>query len=404
MHTCRICTTELKDIIDYGKMPIANGFVKNSEDQEYTFNLAAYFCPQCLMVQIGDTVEPEKMFHDHYQFVSSTSAAMAVHFEEQANEIIDSLKEKSDPFVVELGSNDGIMLRHIAKKEIRHLGIEPSANVAEMSEKIGVQVLKKFFNQETAKNILDKNGSADVICGSNVTCHIEDLNSVAEGVNILLKEDGVWFFEDPYIYDIVQKSSFDQMYDEHIFYFSGLSVQNLAKKHGMQLVDMKHQDVHGGSMRYYIKKGNNNTISPSVDEYISKEKALNLDIQDGYLQFRDNVNAVCFDLKNLLTKLHKEGKSVAGYGATSKSTTLLTYAKIGPDLIAYISDNTPSKIGLLTPGTHIPVKPHDEFIQNPPDFTVLLAWNHKREILKNENEYRKNGGKFITFFPKVTIE
>ncbi len=404
MYNCRICSQELVDVIDYGQMPIANGFIKNLDDKEYLFNLAAYFCPQCYMVQIGETVKPEMMFHDHYQFVSSTSGAMAKHFEEQADHIAELVKNKPDPFIVELGSNDGIMLRHIAKRKIHHLGIEPSKNVAEMSEKVGVKVLTEFFNEETAHNIVKEHGNADILCGSNVTCHIEDLNSVAAGAAILLKDDGMWFFEDPYIYDIVQKSSFDQMYDEHVFYFSGLSVANMAKQHGMQLVDMEHQDVHGGSMRYYIKKGTNNQVSDRVTDYLAKEKELKLDKEEGYQQFRDNVNKVCKDLKNVLTKLKKEGESVAAYGATSKSTTLLNYAGIGPDLIEYISDNTPTKIGMYTPGTHIPVKSHDVFQQNPPDYTVLLAWNHQNEIMKKEANYRKNGGKFITFFPKVTIQ
>src|SRR3989344_5433960 len=401
MHRCRICSSRLNKIIDYGDMPIANGFVKNPKIEEYTFNLAAFFCPSCLMVQIGDTVKPEKMFHDHYQFISSTSSAMAEHFKEQAEEITDSLKDKDDPFVVELGSNDGIMLKHIAKVGIRHLGIEPSGNVASMSEKVGVLVLREFFHQKTAEKIRKNHGRADVICGSNVSCHIEFLNSVAEGVRILLKDDGVWFFEEPYIFDIVQKSSFDQMYDEHIFYFSGLSVQNFAQKHGMQLVDMKHQDVHGGSMRYYIKKGANNTVSPAVKKLIKKEIGLQLNRLDGYLKFRDNVNKVCSDLKKLLVQLKKAGKTVAAYGATSKSTTLLNYAKIGPELISYISDNTPTKIGLYTPKTHILVKARDKFMKNPPDYTVLFAWNHKKEILQKEKQYRQKGGKFITFFPKV---
>lgn len=403
MSDCKICNSKTNLIIDYGKMPIANGFLKKPTDKEYFFNLAAYFCPNCYMVQLGDTVPPEKMFHEHYQFLSSTSAAMANHFEEQANEIIESLKGKTDPLVLELGSNDGIMLKHIAAKGIRQLGIEPSRNVAEMSRKVGVNALEKFFNQQTAQEIVKEHGKADVLCGSNVTCHIEDLNAVAEGAAMVLKDDGVWFFEDPYIYDIVQKSSFDQMYDEHIYYFSGFSVGNLAKKHGMQLVDMKHQDVHGGSMRYYIKKGSNNKVSARVKVFLEKERKLHLDKMEGYNRFRDNVNKVCADLKKLLVDLKKQDHEVVAYGATSKSTTLLNYSKIGPDLISFISDNTPTKIGMYTPGTHIPVKPHAAFKEKNPPYTLLLAWNHAKEILNKETDYRKNGGKFITFFPEVTI-
>jgi methylation protein EvaC len=384
-------------------MPIANGFVKKPSVKEFVFMLKIVFCPSCYMVQLGKTVPPEKMFHDHYQFFSSTSKGMEKHFQKQAEHIKKLIKTEKDPFVVEIGSNDGIMLKHIATAKIRHLGIEPSKNVAEVSKQYGVNVDSVFFNQKTAREIREEYGKADIICGSNVICHIENINSVFEGVAELLADDGYFFFEEPYIYDIVKNNSFDQIYDEHIYYYSGLSVSNLAKRHGLQLVDMKHQDVHGGSMRYYLKKGKSK-VSPTVKKFINLEKKLKLHTIGGYKNFKKNVDNICSDLKKLLEKLTSQGHRITGYAATSKSTTLLNYAKIGPDLIEYISDTTPSKIGLFTPGSKIPVKSYDYFSKHHPKYTVLFAYNHKKEIFEKEKNYRENGGKFIIYFPNVRIE
>lgn len=401
---CKICGSRTENIISFGEMPIANGFVDNISQDKYRFNLNLVFCPNCYMVQLGETVEPQKMFNENYHFLSSTSSTMAKHFREVAQEIIKSNSQKKDKFIVEIGSNDGIMLKHIAAKKIKHLGVEPSGNVADMSTKYGVKAIKKFFNQHTASEIVKKYGNADVIFGANVICHIENINSVFEGASILLKGHGVFFFEEPYIYDIVKKSSFDQIYDEHIYFYSGLSVAELAKRHGLQLVDMRHQDVHGGSMRYYIKKGRKNKTYKRMENYILKEKAINLHKMAGYIKFSDNVNKICKDLKDLLLKIKKEGNSIFAYGATSKSTTLLNYAGIGHEIIDYIYDTTPTKINKFTPGTHIPVKSYNLFNKEKSKYALLLAWNHKKEILLKEKEYMKKGGKFITFFPKVNVE
>ncbi len=400
---CRICGAKTQQIISFGKMPIANGFVKKPSANEFVFTLKVEFCPSCYMVQLGETVPPKKMFHEHYQFFSSTSQAMKQHFKQQANHIKKLVKNKKNPFVVEIGSNDGIMLKHLASARIKHLGIEPSENVAEVSKKFGVNVESVFFNQKTAERIKKQYGKADIICGSNVICHIENINSVFEGVAELLSDDGYFFFEEPYIYDIIKNTAFDQIYDEHVYYYSGLSVSNLAKRHNLKLVNMEHQDVHGGSMRYYIKTGTKNKIKPAVTRYIIKEKALKLHTLKGYVQFKKNVDKICVNLKALLKKLKAKKQEVIGYAATSKSTTFLNYAKIGPELISYISDTTPTKIGLFTPGSHIPVKSYEYFSKNHPKYSLLFAYNHKGEIMAKEREYRKQGGKFIIYFPKITI-
>lgn len=403
MSNCKICKHKTKSVISFGKMPVANAFIKKSSKKEFVFTLKLVFCPNCFMVQLDETVPPKKMFHSHYQFFSSTSKGMEDHFHMEAKHIQTLLKKKKDPFVVEIGSNDGIMLKHIASAGIRHLGVEPSSNVAKISHKSGVNVTTEFFSKNLAQKILKKYGSADVICGSNVICHIEDINSVFAGVSKLLAPDGVFFFEEPYMYDVVKNNSFDQIYDEHVYLYTGLSVRNLGRRHGLELVDMKHQDVHGGSMRYYLKKAPFAKVSNQVKKHLGKEKKLNLHSFKGYKDFKKNVDTVCQNLKSLLIKLKAKKLRVAGYAATSKSTTLLNYAEIGPDLIEYICDTTVTKIGLLTPGTGIPVKSHDYFKKDKPPYTILFAYNHKKEIINKEKDYQKKGGKFIIYFPKVVL-
>lgn len=403
MTKCKICDHETQTILPLGMMPISNAFVKNPDKNEYRFDLSVVFCPICFMVQLGTVPDAAVMFNPNYAFFSMTSVVMQEHFKEVATEILEIIKDKKNPFVVELGSNDGVMLRHIHSASVKHLGVEPAQNVAEAAEKQGISVLKKFFGNKVSQEIVKQHGKADAIFTANSLLSIENLNDTFEGFAKLLADDGVLIFEDPYVYDIVKLVSFDQIYDEHIFFFSGLSVSELGKRHGLQLVNMKHQDVHGGSMRYYLKKGDNNEISPNVDNFINKEKELQLNTVEGYKHLRDGVNKICDDLKETLTRLKKEGHKIAAYGATSKSTTLFNYSGIGPELIDYITDNTPTKIDHFTPGVHIPVYDRDHFLKDNPPYTLLLAWNHQKEIFEKEKEYREKGGKFITYFPEVKI-
>ena len=404
MSLCKICNNDLETVISFGEMPISNRFVSDVTADEFLYDLSLGFCPECFMVQLEECVGPAMMFNEDYAYFSSISKAMEGHFGEMAKEIMDVVSDKPQPFVVELGCNDGIMLKHVAERGIPHLGVEPSANVAARAREKGVHVLEDFFNATSASEIKNRYGKADVICGANVMCHIEDINSVFEGVSVLLKPDGVFFFEDPYLADIIKKASFDQVYDEHVYYFSGLAVSELAKRHGLQLVNMVPHEVHGGSMRYYLSKGSKNRVTKNVEIFLAAEKTLNLHVLDGYILFRERVDKICSDFKQALLRIKAEGKKIAAYGATSKSTTFLIYSKVGPDLIDYVSDTTPTKIGKYTPGTHIPVKSHGHFLRDLPPYTVLLAWNHKREIFEKEKKYREKGGKFITFFPEVIIE
>lgn len=402
---CRVCNSKIEPFMSFGQMPIANGFL--TEDQvasEYFFELAPAFCSHCGTFQLMEQPAPEKMFHENYAFFSSTSRYMQTHFKAFAGLVMSQMfAGRNDPIVVELGSNDGIMLGHFKDAGYRHLGIEPSENVAQVARSHGIQTLSEFFNLELANRLVAEHGHADAVLSANVMCHIPDINVVAAGIARLLKPDGVLVFEDPYLGDMIAKTSYDQIYDEHVFIFSASSVAWAFGQHGLELIHVMPQITHGGSMRYVLAAKGTRPAAPEVAALLDKERRQGLHAAETYHQFRRNCEASRMALRGLLESLRHLGKRVVGYGATSKSTTVTNYCGIGPEHIEFISDTTPIKQGKLTPGSHIPVKPYEAFAQNPPDYALLFAWNHAAEIFEKEEAFRARGGKWITFVPNVEI-
>jgi len=406
MPQCRICGSDIEAFMSFGQMPIANGFLTPDQfADEYFFELAPAICGNCSMVQIIDQPDPSKMFHENYAFFSGTSKYMQVHFAAFASAVQERhLSGSGDPFVVELGSNDGIMLRNFASQNIRHLGIEPSKNVGDAARESGVNTICEFFGEDVAGSIVGEYGQADALLAANVMCHIPDLTGVAKGAHALLKPDGVLVFEDPYLGDVVEKTSYDQIYDEHVFVFCALSVANAFGRHGFELIDVEPQITHGGSMRYTLAKKGARPASAAVAALIAKETALGLDRPETFAKFRQNCEASRDQLMAVLNDLREKGVRVLGYGATSKSTTVMNYCGITPEHIAFISDTTPTKQGKCTPGAHVPVKPYEDFVADYPAYTVLFAWNHSREIMEKEQAYKAAGGKWINFVPKVDVQ
>lgn len=404
-NLCRIAGTPLTKVVDFGKQPLGNGFLEPRQfGDEYCFPMEVGFSEESMMFQLIEQPAPEKMFHDHYAFYSSTSSFMARHFKEFADQVLQSgYLAKQDPFVVELGCNDGIMLKNFVARNLRHLGIEPSLNVAQEANKHGVRTCSEFFSEQLAETIVSEHGQADAFLAANVMCHIPDIVGVVKGIRKLLKPTGVVMFEDPYLGDVIAKTSYDQIYDEHVFLFSALSIQYLFGLHGMELIDVQHQKTHGGSMRYVLAHQGAHSVKDSVVRLVSKEMEQGLDRLDTFERFRINVENSRTKLIALLKDLKVQGKKVAGYGATSKSTTILNYCGIGPDLIEYISDTTPIKQEKFTPGMHIPVVPYQAFKDNPPDYAVLFAWNHAEEIMAKESEFMAAGGKWIVHVPDVKV-
>ena len=236
---CRVCSNNIIPFMTFGKMPIANGFLDNKDfNREYFFDLSPAFCSECFTFQIENQPDPEMMFHENYAFFSKTSKHMQDHFCQYANWVKNNYLQNSDSFVVEIGSNDGILLENFLSNGIKQLGIEPSSNVAQVAIDNGVETIVEFFSKKVAKDVVDSRGKADVILAANVMCHIPDLNEIGEAAAILLKDDGVLVFEDPYLGDMIQKVSYDQIYDEHVYIFSALSIQKIFSKSNFDLIDV----------------------------------------------------------------------------------------------------------------------------------------------------------------------
>jgi methylation protein EvaC len=404
MPRCLICRETIEPFISFGKMPIANGFLTESQiAKEYFFELKVGFCSKCFMVQLTELVDREKMFHEHYAFFSSTSVRMAEHFKRFSEDVQSGYLLSDDPFVVEIGSNDGIMLQNFSGKGIRHLGIEPSTNVAKVAIEKDINTISKFFDEKVAREIVAEYGQADAFLGANVMCHIPYLHSVFAGIKLLLKPRGVLIFEDPYLGDIVEKTSYDQVYDEHAFYFSVSSVSYVAARHGLELIDVVPQNVHGGSMRYIIGHIGIYVVSDAVACQRQKEMEMELVKHETYIRLRRNIESSRAQLMSILRDLKQKGKRVVGYGATSKSTTVTNYCGITPDLVEFISDTTPIKQGKLSPGAHIPVKSYESFASSYPDYALLFAWNHGEEIIAKEQKFLEAGGRFLVYVPEVKV-
>jgi len=402
---CRVSGQPLEVVVDFGLQPLGNGFLLPEQfPREFRYPMAVGFCETSMMLQLIEQPSPEQMFHEQYAFYSSTSQHMQSHFKEFAQQVMGmGVLSKNDPLVVELGCNDGIMLRNFANAGIRHLGIEPSRNVAEVANSYGVRTISEFFCHQLAIDIVSKEGQADAFLAANVMCHIPTIVDVASGISKLLKPTGVAIFEDPYLGDVVEKTSYDQIYDEHVFLFSAHSIQHLFRQQGMELVDVQAQKTHGGSMRYVIAHAGAYPVKDSVNRLLEKEKGIGLNRVATFRKFSQQVEQSRTELIKLLTGIKAEGKRIAGYGATSKSTTILNYCGIGTALIDYISDTTPIKQGKFSPGMHIPIKPYDFFMASPPDYAILFAWNHAEEIMAKERAFIEKGGRWIVHVPEVRV-
>lgn len=404
MSKCHVCGSAATEFLNFGQQPLSDNFVTAQDlEDEFFYTLRAIFCESCKLVQLGEIPERERMFNDDYPYYSSGSSVMRGHFEATAREFLSTELTGSDPLIVEIGCNDGVMLKTIHDADVRHLGFEPSGKVADVARKKGVQVRGEFFEEATAITATRSHGRANVIYAANTLCHIPYLDSVFKGVDAMLAPEGVFVFEDPYFGDIAAKTSFDQIYDEHCFLFTASSVQAIASRFGFSLIDVKRLDVHGGEVRYALAREGVRQPTAAVATMIADEDHRALASEQTLRQFADGVTSIRDDLVRLLRRLRAEGCKVAGYGATAKSATVTNFCGIGPDLVEYVCDTTPAKQNRLTPGMHIPVKPAEAFSNPYPDYALLFAWNHAEEIMAKEKAFRRAGGRWIVYVPQVQV-
>ena len=385
---CKITKRRIFPFMSFGKMPIANGFIKKKDfNKEFFFKMEVGFNEELSLFQLNDHPKPEKMFNQNYPFFTGSSEYMKVHFKNYAN-FIKKKFLKSNSKIIEIGTNDGTFLKNFNKDKIKMMGFEPSANVAQEAKKNGIPVVADFFNSNNIFKIPSFIKKTDLICASNVICHIPDLNDLIKTIDILLTSSGTFVFEEPYLGAMFDKVSYDQIYDEHIFIFSATSIKKIFERYDFDLVDAYPQETHGGSMRYIIKRKKKSSLSSNLKNILIKEKKYKLDSIESCLDFKKNCEISKIKINDKIKKIKNSGKSICGYAATSKSTTILNYCGIDGSQIDYVCDTTKEKIGKYTPGTHIPIKDMNYFYKNQPDTIYLFAWNHKKEILNKEKKFK----------------
>lgn len=403
---CRFCLSKnLQQVIDLGNQPAANAFLtkKQLKEREHFFPLKVNFCSKCGQLQLTHVVSPDYLFRN-YVYVSSTSPVFVAHFEQYAQSVYEKFKLNEDSLVVDIGSNDGVLLKPFKKLGMQVLGIDPARKIAEDATKNGILTLPEYFDQDLADDIIKIYGLADVITANNVFAHVPYIDELILAVKKLLKKEGVFIIEAPYLVDFLKKNLFDTIYHEHVSYLSIKPLTVLFQRFNMEVFDVQKTDSHGGSIRVFVKKAESGRkISKSVNEFIKKEENLGLRKLSTYLKFAKKIAQNKKDLKLLLKKLKTQGKSIVGYGAPAKGNTLLNYFKIGPKILDYIVEDNEYKQGLYTPGMYIPVVGPEKISKTNPDYILILAWNFAEPIIKKLEEYKRDGGRFIIPVPTPYI-
>ena len=385
---CKVTGKKIDPFMSFGRMPIANGFLnKDKFNEEFFFEMEVGFSDDLSLFQLNDHPKPTMMFNENYPFFTGSSQQMKLHFNNYAN-WIKKYHPNTIKNIIEIGSNDGTFLKNFNSNDYNTLGFEPSNNVAERASKDGVNTINEFFNKNSVINQKNFINNTDLICAANVICHVPDLNDLIQAVCLMLNKSGLFIFEEPYLGSMFEKISYDQIYDEHIFMFSVTSVSKIFKLFDMEIVDVFPQTTHGGSMRYITGRKNIHKISDNVNTLLEKEKLKNLDNISSCNKFKNNCELSKIKTRKSLLKFKDNNYKIAGYAATSKSTTILNYCNINNKIIDYICDTTPEKIGKFSPGTHIPIVDMHHFKKFNPDVAYLFAWNHKDEILKKEKNYK----------------
>lgn len=405
---CRSCgRCRLVEVLSFGPLPLANALLTAEQmtgpEETYPLNLA--FCPHCTLVQITETVSAEKLFCD-YPYFSSFSDTMLRHAQKLAEQLIETRRLDVASLVIEAASNDGYLLQYYKKAGIPVLGIEPAARIAQVArEKRGIPTVCEFFNERLATQLRQQGQTADVLHAHNVLAHVGDLNDVVRGIKVLLKEGGLAVVEVPYVKDMVDGCAFDTIYHEHLCYFSLTALDRLFRRHGLVIQDAERINIHAGTLRIYsaLEGEKTRARSSSVGTILQEEMEWGVGNQAFYISFRAKVAALKDKLVSLLRELKSEGKRIAVYGAAAKGATLLNYFEIGRETIEYVVDRSTVKQGRYTPGSHLRIYPPEKLLEDLPEYTLLLTWNFAEEILAQQDEYRRRGGKFIIPLPEVQI-
>ena len=400
---CRSCGyQELQTFLSLGCTPLANALL--TEDQlgapEETFPLELVFCSQCTLVQLTESVSPEKLFRD-YVYFSSFSETMLQHAEALVSALIGSKNLDARSLVIEVASNDGYLLQYYQREGVPVLGIEPATNIARVAEQRGIPTINNFFDETLAQRLRGDKFQADVIHANNVLAHVPDLNGFVRGLRQLLKPDGVVVVEVPYVYEMITHCEFDTVYHEHLSYFSLTALNELFTRNDLTIQRVERLAIHGGTLRLFV--GHAAQQDQSVTELLADEKRYGLGSFDFYKGFGERVESLRDELVSLLHALKERGHKIAAYGASAKGATLLNYCRLGGNVLDYVVDRSTVKQGLYTPGSHLKIYAPEKLLEDAPDYVLLLTWNFAGEIYEQQVEYRKRGGLFIVPVPFVRV-
>jgi len=405
VRSCLSCGSDhLNPVLDLGTQPLANNLLSEADltKPEPMFPLGIQVCSDCWLMQLTQLVPAVDLFSD-YLYFSSFSGAMLEHAQLATEKYQREFDLTADSFVVEIASNDGYLLKNFVAAQIPCLGVEPAANVAKVARDAGVETVECFFGAESAEEIRSDYRSADLILGNNVFAHAPDTNDFVAGSKILLAPEGRVVFEFPYALDFLEKSEFDTIYHEHVFYFSLTALVPLFARHGLTVTDVERLPIHGGSLRLTARHAGVHQPSDAVAHLLQEERDAGLTGLPRYRELGETVTAIKEGLVGLLAELKKDGNSIGAYGASAKGSTLLNYCGIGTETLDFVADRSSYKQGKYSPGQHLPILEAEALAAKQPNFALLLTWNFAEEILKQQKAYQEKGGRFIVPIPTPRI-
>jgi hypothetical protein len=405
--TCRLCGAELRrTFVDLGMSPPCELIL--SADQldagETFYPLHVRICEQCLLVQLPAYIPADEIFTDEYAYYSSYSDSWVQHAKTFVTDTASRLGLNEDSFVVEVASNDGYLLQHSVALGIRSLGIEPTANTAQVALAKGIPTEVTFLGEETGTDVAKRHGRADLVVANNVFAHVPDIVDFARGLRALVADHGVVSIEIPHLLQLIKHSEYDTIYHEHFSYLSVLTAQRVLAKAGLTLFDVDELPTHGGSMRLWSMPAEAEPrVRSSVARLLADEAAAGLDTVEGHAGFAGQVAKIRNDFVEFLVGCQRKGLRVAGYGAPGKGNTLLNHCGVRADLLEFVVDRNPHKHGKFLPGTHIPIHPVDKLAQEQPDYVVIMPWNLRKEISAQLHYVREWGGELVVALPHLEV-
>jgi len=406
-NLCRYCDTPLPaPFLELGTMPLANNLPRKEDlsTPEFACPLSLVFCEKCGLVQLSHVVPPELMF-SHYLYVSSTTKTFQEHFAEYARDVRGRITGDK-PLAVDLGSNDGLLLSCYQKEGMRICGVDPAKNLAAEANQKGLTTLNHFFNQGSVDEILKRFGAASVVSGNNVFAHIDNIQSVLKNVSRLLAPQGIFVIEFPYLGTMLDELLFDMTYHEHLSYIGVTALKFVAERFGFQIFDIREVPSHGGSLRVFMQKQEGGRVPAAVvQQFLDREKQEKHLVLATHQAFAQRVLRVKDDFVKLIRQLKSQGKTISGFGAPAKASTLCNFYGLTPDLIDYVVDDNPLKQNRYIPGMHIPIVPSSHLQAHPTDYVVIFAWNFAREIMKKIGHLENRGTRFLVplFNPLKTV-